>query len=196
MRFQTAPNLDIIAPGLINEPWNEAQVLGSAVWLWMHSKAHRDLPLHTLPTVLLPAIKNRQFVLGSEAGKPVFYMAWANFSAEAEQRYASRHPLLMPEADWNSGDRFWILTLIAPFGHMPVAYKLLREQLFASWCGRFLYHRGNERGLNIKTFYGKAVSREELCEWRLTHPVAPLSVAAPLNSALLPLPSTQAGERT
>ena len=39
MQFET---LDITAPGLIDEPWNEAAVFGSATWLWMHSKAHRD----------------------------------------------------------------------------------------------------------------------------------------------------------
>lgn len=177
MRFQTAPNLDIIAPGLINQNWNEAEVLGSTVWLWMHSPAHRELPLHTLPTALLPAIKHRQFVLGSEAGKPVFYVAWANFSADAEQRYASRHPLLLPEADWNGGDRMWILNMVAPFGHMPVVRALLLRQLFANRCGRFLYHRGNERGLKIKTFCGKAVLREELREWLATHPVAMPSTA-------------------
>jgi len=37
MHFNTANTLDIIAPGLIEQSWSEARVLGSAVWLWMHS---------------------------------------------------------------------------------------------------------------------------------------------------------------
>lgn len=41
MLFDT---IDLIAPGLIDEPWNEATVLGSVTWLWMHSAAHRDAP--------------------------------------------------------------------------------------------------------------------------------------------------------
>jgi cytolysin-activating lysine-acyltransferase len=179
MRFQSAPNLDITAPALIDEPWSEAQILGSAIWLWMHSEAHRDLPLHTLPTLLLPAIKNRQCVLGSEEGKPVFCATWANFSAEAEQRYVSQHPLLMPEADWNSGNRFWFMSMVVPFGHMPVVLKLMQEQLFANRCGRSLYHRGNERGLKVKTFWGRAVSREELREWLATHPLGLPAAVAP-----------------
>ena len=100
MQFET---LDIIAPGLIDEPWNEAAVLGSATWLWMHSKAHRDAPLHSLPTLLLPALKHRQFVLGSEHGKPVFYLSWLNFDEAAERRYLQQSPLALTEADWNCG---------------------------------------------------------------------------------------------
>jgi len=34
--MNTAP-LSIIAPGLIEQSWNEAEVPGSAAWLWMHS---------------------------------------------------------------------------------------------------------------------------------------------------------------
>ena len=73
MRFGT---LDITAPGLFESPWNEAEVLGSAVWLWMHSSAHRDAPLHSLSALLLPALKHRQFILASEQGKPVFVRTW------------------------------------------------------------------------------------------------------------------------
>ncbi len=94
MQFET---LDIIAPGLIDEPWSEAAVFGSATWLWMHSKAHRDAPLHTLPTLLLPALKHRQFVLGSEHGKPVFYLSWLNLDEAAEQRYLRQSPLALTQ---------------------------------------------------------------------------------------------------
>lgn len=62
--MNTAP-LSIIAPGLIEQDWSEASVLGSATWLWMHSKSHRNFPLHTLPVLLLPAIKHRQFIVAS-----------------------------------------------------------------------------------------------------------------------------------
>ena len=172
MRFNTANTLDIIAPGLIEQSWSEAEVLGSAVWLWIHSASHRDMPLHTLPALLLPAIKHRQFVLASEAGQPVFYLAWANLNPEAEQRYLQRHPIQMPDEDWNSGDRMWILDWVAPFGHSRAMSRLLERQLFAGRCARTLYHRGDERGMKIKTFRGIAVLPEEARVWFETHPVA------------------------
>lgn len=169
--MNTAP-LSIIAPGLIEQTWNEAEVLGSVAWLWMHSASHRNFSLHTLPVLLLPAIKNRQFVLASESGRPVFYMSWANLSIEAEKRYLANSPLLMPEADWNSGNRMWVLDWVAPFGHTATASGLLRRQLCANRFGRMLYHRGNERGIQVRTFQGMAVLPEEAKEWFKNHPVA------------------------
>lgn len=164
--------LSIIAPGLIEQTWNEAEVLGSVTWLWMHSKSHHNFPLHTLPVLLLPAIKNRQFIIASEAGHPVFYLSWANLSEGAERRYLANSPLLMPEADWNCGDRMWILDWVAPFGHTKVMSQILKQQLFANRWMRALYHRGNERGIEIRTFQGMAVLKEEAKEWFKSHPVA------------------------
>jgi len=169
MRLNTSLPLDIIAPGLLEQSWNEAEVLGSAVWLWMHSTSHRERPLHTLSALLLPAIKYRQFILASEAGKPVFYLAWANLSLEAEQRYLQQHPVCMPDTDWNSGEYMWILDWVAPFGHTRVMRRLLERQLFANRCARALYHRGDERGLKIKTFRGMAVLPEEAQAWFQDH---------------------------
>src|ERR1035437_8081062 len=99
MRYE---NLDIIAPSISGEEFNEAEVLGSAVWLWMHSEAHRDASLRMLSSLLLPAIKNKQFVLVSEHGKPIFYLSWAGLSLDAEGRYLNNPPQCMPEEDWVS----------------------------------------------------------------------------------------------
>lgn len=169
MQFET---LDITAPGLIDEPWNEAAVFGSATWLWMHSKAHRDAPLHTLPTLLLPALKHRQFVLGTEHGKPVFYLSWLNFDEAAEQRYLQQSPLTLTETDWNSGERLWLNDWIAPFGHTAALTRLLQRHLFANRCARALYHRGDERGLRVKTFQGIGVIPEQAKAWFAAHPLA------------------------
>lgn len=169
MRFDT---LDIIAPGLIDEPWNEAAVLGSVTWLWMHSKAHRDAPLHSLPTLLLPALKQRQFVLASEHGKPVCYLSWLKLDEAAEQRYVQHSPLALSEADWHSGERLWFNDWVAPFGHTAAFTRLLQRHLFANQCVRALYHRGDERGLRVKTFQGIGVIPEQARAWFAAHPVA------------------------
>lgn len=178
-------HLQIIAPGLLAQPCHEAEALGSAVWLWTHSRVHRNLPLHTLPTRLLPAIKLRQFVLVAEAGQPIFYLAWANFSAEAEARYVAQHPLLMPEADWNSGDRKWILDFVAPFGHAHAMARLVTRRLFPGHILHALDHRGVERGLKIKTYRGIAVMPDEFRHWLSTHP----EPAVPAQPPAFPFPS-------
>lgn len=63
------------APLLSGTPVNEAEIPGAGVWLWMHSSLHRDVPRHALPGLLLPVIKNRQYVVVTEQGRPVFFCA-------------------------------------------------------------------------------------------------------------------------
>lgn len=78
---------------------------------------HRDAPLHTLPTLLLPIIKRQQYVLASYQNQPVFFLSWAGMNQEAEARYLTQPAINMQENDWNSGDRLWFCDWIAPFGH-------------------------------------------------------------------------------
>jgi cytolysin-activating lysine-acyltransferase len=161
---------DVIVPHITGEAFSEAEVLGSAVWLWMHSAAHREAPLHMLSALLLPAIKNRQFVLASENGKPIFYLSWAGLSLEAEQRYLHNPPQYMPEEDWASGERIWFLDWVAPFGHSCAMRGLVVRRLFPRWCFRSLDHRGNERGLRVMNHHGMAVTSQEAHFWFAHNP--------------------------
>lgn len=165
---------DITAPAISGEAFSEAEALGSSVWLWMHSSEHRDAPLQVLSTLLLPAIKTGQFILMVENAKPVFFLSWAMLNEEAESRYLNNPPHCMREADWNSGERMWILDWIAPFGHSRKMKRLLERDLFPQRWMRYLHHRGNQRGLRIKTFEGIAVMAEEARHWFETHPAANL----------------------
>jgi len=173
--------LDVISPALLasvsadaahcHSSWTEAEVLGASVWLWLHSNKHRELPLQTLSTLLLPAIKHQQFILISEHGQPVFYLSWANLSAAAEARYIDNPSFSMPQDDWNSGDRMWILDWVAPFGHTQAISQLLKQQLLADRCVRSLYHRGHETGLRVITFHGIGVMPELAKFWFKSHPL-------------------------
>lgn len=53
-------DVHIIAPALTGQTVDEAFVLGSAVWLWMHSPMHRETPLLALQDVL-PAVARAWF---------------------------------------------------------------------------------------------------------------------------------------
>ncbi|MCL1861381.1 MAG: toxin-activating lysine-acyltransferase [Proteobacteria bacterium] len=176
MRFES---LDVIAPGLIDGPYDEAQVMGSAVWLFMHSDMHREMPLYGLSAQVLPALKHRQFVLASKQGKPVFFLTWATFSPDAERRYLMLNsPISLFEADWASGDRIWILDWVAPFGHTRIASRLI-SRLFATRCVRSLYHRGNTRGMRVMNFHGIGVMAEEARAWfALNPPLLPVAAVA------------------
>ena len=59
MNRSTNSSIDIIAPALSQQTFVEAEVFGAAVWLWMQSDAHRDIPLQVLNSMLMPAIGYR-----------------------------------------------------------------------------------------------------------------------------------------
>ena len=163
---------NVIAPGYIQQPWNEAEVMGAASWLWLHSGHHLFLPIHSLTTLLIPAIKHQQFILISDERQPIFYMSWAKFNLDAEARYINQPVLDRQLNDWHSGNRWWILDWIAPFGHSHQLRNWLQHTYFSHCCFRSLYHRGDEKGLKIKQFYGKALSAGQAKYWFDSHPVS------------------------
>jgi len=173
MRYES---FDITAPSLLGCDYNEAEVLGSAVWLWMYSETHRELPIQTLPVLLLAAIKHGQFVLAVEKSRPVFFLSWAQLSEAAESRYLKNPPESMPLDDWNSGERIWFLDWVAPFGHTRKMSTLITRQLFADKCTRSLYHRGYEKGLRVQTFRGRDLSARQARAWFEAHPLTTTQV--------------------
>lgn len=167
---------DVHAPLMLGGDLSEAEVLGAAVWLWMHSSQHRDLPLHALPTVLLPIIKHQHYMLVSRGTQPLFFLSWMLLSAEAEARYLTQPAILVKEDDWASGDRLWLRDWIAPFGDVRVMRRLVGAVLFPEHCFRSLYHRGAQRGKRVMNFKGDQVSHPQARAWRVANP---LSVSLP-----------------
>lgn len=191
----------ITAPTLNRPAHSEAEAFGAVTWLWMQSPDHRTLPLQALQQLLLPAIQTGQYLLLHERSttglRPVAYLSWAHLSAEAESRYLD-HPLrgLQP-ADWCSGDRMWAIDWITPLGHAH-ALRASILRLLPQVCFRFLYHRGNERGLRIKTYRGRAISAEQARQWWLARPMlAATQSGTPAHDLLnRPLAIQQQGKQT
>lgn len=167
-------SLIITAPALGLPAHNDAETFGAATWLWMQEPDHRDLPLLALSQLLLPPIQCQQYILASEAvgetTRPVAYLAWANLSAEAESRYLHNPARGLRQQDWHSGDRMWLTDWFTPFGHAKAFRAALRE-LLPVVCARALYHRGNERGMRVMTFHGKAVSPAQERQWWRERPM-------------------------
>jgi cytolysin-activating lysine-acyltransferase len=166
----------ITAPALGFPGKSEAEVIGAATWLWMHSVHHRELPLIALSQTLIPPVKAQQFILVSAACgdgtlNPVAYIAWANLSEEAERRYlaAGATAFLRPD-DWTSGDRGWITDWVCPFGHTS-QFRSIVGALLADSCFRALYHRGDERGQLVKLMRGDRVRRADAEMWWQKRPL-------------------------
>jgi cytolysin-activating lysine-acyltransferase len=119
-------------------PRTVAEALGRIVWLLSQSPLHKELKIKDLEWSFMPAIIAEQFRIftfgplpGSEQlDKAAFAAAtgltqegieqmplgvaiWAKVSAEAEAKLEKGERLTF--ADWTSGDRVWLVELIAPF---------------------------------------------------------------------------------
>lgn len=160
--------IKFIVPALEDEHYSTAYILGNIVWLMMQSKQHETMPLHMMASQIFPAIANKQYVLAmAENGTPVFYMAWANFDAAAEAEYLTHYNLALTPHNWNSGDRPWVLFVIAPVGG--------RLQECSNWCKknlfkdspevRFLYHEGKKRGKRVFCKRGQNITAAASLKW-------------------------------
>jgi cytolysin-activating lysine-acyltransferase len=75
-----------------------------------------------LEWLVMPAILLRQFRLFYHEGKPVAAVLYAFISDEVERRIESGAPSVQP-GDWKSGERAWIVQVIAPFGQAEAFAK-------------------------------------------------------------------------
>ncbi|OON34699.1 toxin-activating lysine-acyltransferase [Izhakiella australiensis] len=164
-------NYLISAPFLLGDTPGEAEILGAAVWLWMHSPMHRETPLNALSNLLLPVIKSQQYMLASRDNRPVFFCSWAWMDEASEHRYLTQPAIMTRQSDWTSGDRLWIRDWIAPFGDTICMSRLILAEIFPYQCMRSLYHRGATCGQRVMNFRGSQISREQARIWRQQHPV-------------------------
>jgi cytolysin-activating lysine-acyltransferase len=117
--------------------------LGQVVWLMMNTPAFRHMFLADLEWMVLPPILLGQFRIMYDGGKPVAFAAWGYLSEEAEARLQQPNPRLQPN-DWKSGDRLWLVSVIAPFGH---GEKMLEDVRRTALAGKsFKFHRHQPDG--------------------------------------------------
>jgi len=132
-----------------------AEVVGIIAWLMMQSGGHKHLFLADLEWRVLLPVALRQFRLFRHKGAPVGYAAWAYLDEETEKRIQKGDLKLRPE-DWRSGDRPWLLDLVAPFGGAERMVKEVSETVFRGEALRTVV-RG-ETGVRIDDFSDKSVS--------------------------------------
>jgi cytolysin-activating lysine-acyltransferase len=107
---------------------------GQIVWLLSQSRIHRELKIKDLEWSFMPAVMNQQFRIfrfgplpGADASKaappgldkkaieelPLGVAIWGKLSEEAEKKLEKGEHLVA--ADWNSGDRVWLIELVSPY---------------------------------------------------------------------------------
>jgi len=117
-----------LPPGEMPSP-EKLRVYGDMAFLAFRSSRHAHMPVGVLRTYLEPAVELGQYRLFRFDEVPRGMFTWGYLNAEAEEKLITGEPLA-PE-DWQSGDRMWIIDLIAP-------YKGLMQSI-----GRWMMEKGN-----------------------------------------------------
>src|SRR5688500_10318106 len=98
-----------------------SHILGEMVWLLTQSPLHRALQIGDIEWLCMPALLKRQFYLFRDGDQPVGLALWAKCGPEAETKLD--RGMIEPEnrltlEEWESGDRVWLVDLIAPFANI------------------------------------------------------------------------------
>ena len=107
-----------------------SEVLGEIVWLMSQSPLHKQFFIADLEWFVMTPILLKQFRLFYDKDKPIGVAFWATVSEEVEERLAAGTNRLRPQ-DWKSGDRLWVVEVIAPFGGAEEMVKDLKAKVFA-----------------------------------------------------------------
>lgn len=89
-------------------------LLGPAFWLFARDQRLRYTFIADLDWRLLPPLVLDQCRLYSKADMPWAFATWAFVSEAVDQRLRTT-PVLAPH-EWRSGDRAWLIDVVAPFG--------------------------------------------------------------------------------
>jgi cytolysin-activating lysine-acyltransferase len=136
-------------------------MLGDMVWLYSKSELHRDWPLRSINAWLLPAIQHDQCRIYYRNARPIGFVSWAFLSDEVQQSYVKKTSSLRPD-QWRSGDNFWLLDLVAPFGDAKLIINDLRSGFFSDKIGYFLRDKPGRKALTICHVHGKSARGKDL----------------------------------
>lgn len=68
---------------------------------------------------------------------PISFVSWAFLDEAAEKRLFDNGGKLRPE-DWNSGDRLWIIDIVAPFGGVENMLRDIQKNEFPGQIVRLI----------------------------------------------------------
>lgn len=106
------------------------QVLGQVVRLMLNSPRHRHLFVADLEWMAMPAMALGQArLLRNNKGVPLAFACWARVSEEVEKRLEAGNPRLSPQ-DWRSGDRLWLIDVVAPDRALAAVVATLQKEVF------------------------------------------------------------------
>jgi cytolysin-activating lysine-acyltransferase len=114
-----------------------SEVLGEIVWLMSQSALHKQFFISDLEWLVMTPVLLQQFRLFYDETKPIGVAFWGTVDGEVEERLKAGTTRLRPQ-DWKSGDRLWVVEVIAPFGGAEEMVKDLKAKVFPQREMKFL----------------------------------------------------------
>ena len=130
------------------------QAFGAIVAVYMRSKAHREMRLCDIETVVGAAVSTGQFSLAEATHKqngivtPIAAVLWASVSPAIDARISAEpgKPFALTPPDWKSGETIWLIEAI---GDQQMLGSMLQRLQTTVWKGRTVKMRAQGEGGRI-----------------------------------------------
>ncbi|MGP1354537.1 MAG: toxin-activating lysine-acyltransferase [Parasphingopyxis sp.] len=135
-----------------NQGITVSHLLGEVTWLFTQSPIHKALPIAALDSLAMPAILNEQLFVFRDGDRPVGVALWAYCSEAAEKKLHAgvlTKGNMLTLDDWKSGDKLWLVDLVAPFSNERnrQADIMMADLVSGPLKGKaFSYHRIDKTG--------------------------------------------------
>ncbi len=100
--------------------------LGPVIMLYLQSPHRRYQFISDLEWLLIPPLVSGQCKLYMQQEYPISFVSWAFLSEAVEKRLLGNGGRLRPE-DWASGERLWLIDIVAPFGGVETVLTDMRK---------------------------------------------------------------------
>lgn len=125
-----------------------AQSLGEVVWLFARSPEHQSFRLADLEWLIMTPVLLRQFKVFYMSERPVGVALWAFVNREVERRLIHGRARLTPE-DWKSGEKPWLVEVVAPFGRADAMIMSLKHGIFPDREVAYLGREGERLAIKM-----------------------------------------------
>lgn len=101
---------------------------GAMMYLSSLTSVHRNRMLFQTVYTFETPLRLGQYHIFRQNGFPRGFVTFAGLSNQAERRFALKGEALKPE-DYTSGSSFWLIDLVAPFGHIRQMVEQLKKSI-------------------------------------------------------------------
>lgn len=103
-------------------------LLGPALWLFARDPSRKFTFVADIDWRLLPPLVLDQCRLFNRSDIPWAFATWAFVSDAVAERLRSATPIIAPH-EWKSGDKQWLIDVVAPFGDVDATAAEVARQL-------------------------------------------------------------------